>query len=187
MNEDPRPVPKAIVIADAVLVGVGRGFSWMCSFCLLAMLLLTAATILLRPLGLNFYWIFPWVMVLFVWLSFFGFFPAMIFNRDIRIDFVARLFGDTGMLVTRLVGQVVVLFVLYWLLLELPAIVARQSGSIDGAILPWGGEAKRRLLSLPLLLSCICIAVALLVDIAKMILGLPERGADHLPGEVGDA
>lgn len=187
MTDLSRPVPRAITIADATLLGIGRGFSWMCSFCLLAMLVLTAATILLRPFGLNFYWIFPWVMVLFVWLSFFGFFPAMIFGRDIRIDFVARLFGDTGMLVTRIVGQIVVLFVLFWLLLELPAIVARQSGSIDGAILPWGGEAKRRLLSLPLLLSCICITAAILVDIVKMVLGLPERGADHLPGEVGDA
>ncbi|WP_227267995.1 TRAP transporter small permease [Roseobacter weihaiensis] len=187
MTPRPRPVPKAIAVADALLLRIGRVFSRMCAFCLLAMLALTAVTILLRPFDVSFYWIFPWVMVLFVWLSFFGFFPAMIFNRDIRIDFVARLFGDMGMLVTRIVGQVVVLFVLYWLLLELPAIVARQSGSIDGALLPWGGEVKRRLLSLPLLLSCLCITAALLVDIAKMLLGLPERGSDRLPGEVGDA
>ncbi|MEL7213724.1 MAG: TRAP transporter small permease subunit [Pseudomonadota bacterium] len=187
MTPAPRPAPKAIAAADTILLGIGRGFSWLCSFCLLAMLVLTAATILLRPFGLSYYWIFPWVMVLFVWLSFFGFFPAMIFGRDIRIDFIARLFGDTGMLVTRIVGQIVVLFVLYWLLLELPEIVVRQSGSIDGAVLPWGGEAKRRILSLPLLLSCICITAALLVDVAKTFLGLPERNVDHLPGEVGDA
>ena len=187
MSQGSRPFPKAIAIADATLLGIGRGFSWMCSFCLLAMLALTAATILLRPLGVSFYWIFPWVMVLFGWLSFFGVFPAMIFGRDIRIDFVARLVGDTGMLVTRIVGQVVVLFVLYWLLLEVPASVARQSGSGDGALLPWGGESKRRMLSLPLLLSCLCITAALLLDIAKMLLGLPERGSDRLPGEVGDA
>ncbi len=187
MTQNPRPILKVIAQADAVLLGIGRGFSWMCSFCLLAMLVMTAATIVLRPFGLSFYWMFPWVMVLFVWLSFFGFYPAMIFNRDIRIDFIARLFGDQGMFVTRIVGQVVCLFVLYWLLLELPAIVARQSGTIDGATLPWDGEAHRRILSLPLLLSCICIAAALLVDIAKTVVGLPERGADQLPGEVGDA
>lgn|GEM_PF-464775 len=174
--------------AERWLVRAGALFAQLCSLCLLGMLALTAATILLRPFGVSFYWIFPWTMVLFVWLSFFGFFAAMVFARDIRIDFLARRFGDPGMTLTRVIGQAVMLFVLFHLLRELPDIVANQSGSVDGALLPFGPytELPRRFLSLPLLLSCIGIVLALLLDIAKLLLGLPERFGGGLPGSDPD-
>lgn len=182
MTQAARPAPRWIAICDSVIHFAGRGFSLLCSLCLVGMLLLTAATIILRPFGVSYYWIFPWTMVLFVWLSFFGFFAAMVFARDIRIDFVALKFGAKGMLVTRILGQAVMLFVLYWLLSELPNIVANARGNIDGVILPTGGELPRRFLSAPLLLSCIGITLALFLDIAKMFYGLPETIGGAMPG-----
>jgi len=160
---------------DEMIWKTGRLFSTLSSLCLFGMLVLVAATITLRPLDISFYWIWPWVMVLFVWLSFFGFLAAMVLARDIRVDFVARRFGNTGMTVTRAIGHVVLLFVLYWLLRELPDVVLKQSGKVDGALLPNGEELHRRYLSVPLLLSCIGIAIAVVVDLAKLFLGMPER------------
>jgi TRAP-type C4-dicarboxylate transport system permease small subunit len=174
MTPNLSPAVRLILSLEKSIRLVGGGFSALCSLCLAAMLVLTATTVILRPFGISYYWIFPWVMVLFVWLSFFGFFAAMIFARDIRIDFVARQFGEMGMLVTRIIGQIIMLFVLYWLLVELPSVVFSQSGNVDGALLPWGGELQRKYLSLPLLLSCLGIAAAVIIDIFKMLFGLPE-------------
>lgn len=183
MTDSFSSAPRWIGIADRFIQYAGRGFSLICSLCLVGMFILTAATIILRPFGISFYWIFPWTMVLFVWLSFFGFFAAMVFSRDIRIEFVALRFGAKGMLVTRILGQAVMLFVLFWLLSELPNIVFNSRGDIDGVVLPGGGELPRRFLSIPLLLSCIGITLALILDIAKMIYGLPETIGGDMPGQ----
>ena len=182
MTNSVRAAPRWIVYADGIIQFWGRVFALICSLCLVAMFVLTAATIVLRPFGISYFWIFPWTMVLFVCLSFFGFFAAMVFSRDIRIDFVALRFGARGMLVTRILGQAVMLFVLYWLLTELPEIVVNSRGDIDGVLLPGGGELARRFLSAPLLLSCIGITLALFLDIAKMFYGLPESIGGEMPG-----
>lgn len=167
---------------DIAVFAIGRLFSVLSSICLMGMLLLTVATIVLRPFDISQYWIFPWVMVLFVWLSFFGFFAAMVMARDIRIDFVAKRLGPKGMTLTRVISQLVMLFVLYWLLTELPEIVLNQAGKVDGALLPWGDELHRRYLSLPLLLSCIGVGVAVVLDVMKLIVGLPERLGGDMHG-----
>ncbi len=167
---------------DRAVYAMGRLFSVFSSICLVGMLLLTAATIVLRPFDVSAYWIFPWIMVLFVWLSFFGFFAAMVMARDIRIDFVAKRMGARGMVITRVIGQIVMLFVLHWLLRELPDIVLKQAGKVDGALLPWGDELHRRYLSLPLLLSCIGVGIAVVLDICKLLVGLPERLGGDMHG-----
>jgi TRAP-type C4-dicarboxylate transport system permease small subunit len=170
------------VRADQALRRLGSVFSFLCSMCLLGMLVITASTIILRPFDISFYWMFPWSMVLFVWLSFFGFFAAMIFGRDIRIDFVAKLFGDAGHTATRIIGQFVMLWVLFVLLREMPGVLISQTGGVDGASMPWGGEVPRRALTVPLALSCIGIAAALVVDILKLWCRLPEHFGGDMPG-----
>lgn len=180
--QPPAFLPALVTRADKVLRRAGGVFSFLCSLCLLGMLLLTAATIALRPFNISFYWMFPWSMVLFVWLSFFGFFAAMIFGRDIRIDFVARQFGNKGHIATRIIGQIVMLWVLFILLREMPDVLNSQTGGVDGASLPWGGEVPRRALSVPLALSCIGIAAALMLDILKLWCRLPEHFGGDMPG-----
>lgn len=183
--EFPQPpafLPAMVKRCDQLLRTVGRVFSFLCSLCLMGMLLLTAATILMRPFDISYYWMFPWSMVLFVWLSFFGFFAAMIFGRDIRIDFVARLFGDAGHTCTRIIGQIVMLSVLFILLREMPGVLESQTGGVDGARLPWGGEVPRRALSVPLAASCVGITAALLLDILKLWCRLPEHFGGDMPG-----
>ncbi|EFL88176.1 TRAP transporter small permease [Ahrensia sp. R2A130] len=168
------PAASFVMRLDKILRGVGHLFAGLCSACLLVMLFFTAATIVLRPFNLGAYWIFPWTMVLFVWLSFFGFFAAMIFARDVRIDFVARLFGERGMAATRVLGHVTVLGVVGILIWTMPQVLSVQTGKVDGALLPGSLELPRWSLTVPLALSSALIGLAMLVDVAKMVLGLPE-------------
>ncbi|WP_323776923.1 TRAP transporter small permease subunit [Leisingera sp.] len=145
------------------------------------MLGLTAATIMLRPMGLAPYWMWPWTMVFFIWLSFFGFFALYARLKDVRITFLAQHMGRKGMAVTRIISDFAALFLVGMLLMQLPAVLATSTGVYDGAILPSGHELPRLALSIPLFLSAALIAVTSAVDLAKMGLGLPENTASpHL-------
>ena len=52
------------------------------------MLFGTAATIVLRPFNISYYWIWPWTMQFFVWMSFVGFFVVYRLGKDIAVDFI---------------------------------------------------------------------------------------------------
>ncbi|WP_223814432.1 TRAP transporter small permease subunit [Roseicitreum antarcticum] len=139
------------------------------------MLCLTTATIALRPFGLALYWMWPWTMVFFIWLSFFGFFALYARLKDIRIDFVAQRMGRAGMAMTRIVADLAALFLAACLLAQAPMVIATSTGIYDGAVLPSGGEVPRLFLSVPLFLSTALVAITALIDLAKMAVGLPEN------------
>jgi TRAP-type C4-dicarboxylate transport system permease small subunit len=67
---------KVIQPLDRVLGVFERWFHVIANLCLIVMLFGTAVTIVLRPINVSFYWIWPWTMVCFVWMSFFGFYVA---------------------------------------------------------------------------------------------------------------
>ena len=152
-----------------------------CNMCLLIMLGLTAATILLRPFGISAYWIWPWTMVFFVWLSFFGFFAIYVRLKDIRVDFLARMFGDAGMAVTRVVSDLCGLAICAEILWQLPMVMRTSRGFVDGAIFPSGEELARQALSVPLFISAALIVLTALLDLAKFFAGMPEKITQHHP------
>lgn len=171
----------ALLAVDRLTWGLGGIFQWICNACLLVMLGLTTLTIIGRPLGFSAYWIWPWTMVFFVWLSFFGFFAIFVRLKDVRIDFVANHMGRYGYLITRLVSDLTALAVCIVLMLQLPTVLATSSGYIDGVILPGGTELFRQALSVPLFISSALIIVTALVDLGKMLVGLPENLTVHHP------
>lgn len=172
---------SALSRLDRLSWSLGGAFLWLANLCLLAMLGLTTATIALRPMGLAPYWMWPWTMVFFIWLSFFGFFALYARLKDVRITFVAERLGPKGMAVTRLLSDVVALFLVGMLLMQLPAVLATSTGVYDGAVLPSGRELPRLVLSAPLFLSAALIAMTAAIDLAKMGFGLPENTASpHL-------
>jgi len=171
----------ALLAADRLTWGVGGVFQWICNICLLVMLGLTTVTIIGRPLGFSAYWIWPWTMVFFVWLSFFGFFAIFVRLKDVRIDFVANQMGRYGYPVTRLISDLAALAICGFLVQQIPTVMATSRGFVDGAILPGGDELFRQALSVPLFLSALLIIVSALVDIGKMLVGLPESIINHYP------
>jgi len=160
---------------------LGGVFVWICNICMLAMLTLTGVTILARPFGWSAYWMWPWTMVFFVWLSFFGFFAVYVRLRDIRVDFFAQRTGLFGMAFTRLVSDLSALAICGTLLWLMPKVIATSRGYVDGAIFPNGVELARQMLSLPLFVSTFLICLVALLDLAKMAAGLPENVSSHHP------
>lgn len=175
------PLQRVLNRLDRIGWTLGGAFLWLSNVCLLVMLGLTTATIVLRPLGLAPYWMWPWTMVFFIWLSFFGFFALYARLKDVRVDFVAGLFGPAGMAATRLVSDAATLLVTGVLLLQVPAIIATSRGVYDGAILPEGFELPRLALSIPLVISTALVALTAALDLAKMAARMPENVSDHHP------
>lgn len=167
-------VGRLVIALDTLLEGISRLFHVAANLCLVLMLAGTAATIVLRPLGLSFYWIWPWTMQVFVWMSFIGFYVVYRKGKDISVDFVMRKIGPGAMHASRIFVALTILAVIGVMLVQMPTILESQVGVIDGVLTPWGTELERYTLSVPLAVSCALIFLNTLLDLAKAFLGWPE-------------
>ena len=170
---------------DHALGACGRLFLVLANLCLFLMLLGTAATIILRPIGISFYWIWPWTMVFFVWMSFFGFFAVYRLKKDIAVDFVVLHIGPKAMVASRYFVALVIIVVTGAILWQMPTIIESQAGPVDGAILPGDLEVQRYFLSWPLAISCALILLEAILEILKAASGLPEALPSHLTDPEG--
>lgn len=167
------PLARLAFSLDGWLESLGRLFLIIANICLLLMLIGTAATIILRPFNMSFYWIWPWTMQFFVWMSFFGFYAVYRFRKDIAVDFVVLRLGAGAMTGTRYFVAFIVMLVTGVILLQMPTIIESQVGVIDAVVTPWG-ELERYTLSIPLGISCFLIFVNALLDVVKAWLGWEE-------------
>jgi TRAP-type C4-dicarboxylate transport system permease small subunit len=174
---------KLVRALDGIMAGLASLFLWIANLCLFLMLLATAATIILRPFDISFYWLWPWSMVVFVWMSFFGFFVVYQRRKDIAVDFIMRRLGPGAMTASRYFVAATVIVVIGVILKEMPVILDSQVGVIDGVITPWGEELQRYTLSIPLAISCLLIFINALLDIAKAWWGVPEPVPEHHVGD----
>lgn len=168
-------------MADRFNWSLGGAFLWLSNICLLVMLGLTTATILMRPFDISFYWMWPWTMVFFVWLSFFGFFALYARLKDVRVDFLANMLGPRGFAMTRILTGAATLLVTGIIIMQIPTVIATSRGVFDGAILPAGYELPRIALSIPLMISTVLVAFSAVLDLAKMAAGMPENTNDYHP------
>ena len=180
----PGPLFQAVRGLDAGLERVAVLFHIIANACLGGMLIGTAATILLRLVNTSFYWIWPWTMQFFVWMSFFGFFVVYRRRKDIAIDFVIRQIGGPAFAVSRYFVNALILVVTGTILLQMRIILESQVGVIDGVLTPWG-ELERYTLSIPLALSCALIFLDTLVDTAMAMFGQPEPGRSAVQPDSG--
>ena len=178
-------VARIVDLLDRVLESCGRAFLVVAHICLAVMLIGTAATIILRPLEISFYWIWPWTMVFFVWMTFFGFFAVYRLKKDIAVDFVMLRIGARAMTVSRYFVAIVIIVVTGVILWQMPIILEAQVGPVEGAMFPWGEELERYFLSTPLAISCALIFLESLVDIFKTALGVPEPLPSHITDPEG--
>jgi TRAP-type C4-dicarboxylate transport system permease small subunit len=172
-GETPGQGPAVLHRLDGALEQLGRLFLVIANLCLLLMLLGTAATIVLRPFHLSFYWIWPWTMQFFVWMAFFGFYAVYRFRKDIAVDFMAMRLGSWAMNGTRYFAALVTLAVTGMILWQMPTIIESQVGVIDAVTSPWG-ELPRYTLSVPLGISCLLIFANALLDFLKACFRWPE-------------
>jgi TRAP-type C4-dicarboxylate transport system permease small subunit len=170
---------RAVDLVDGALDRLARVFLVIANACLALMLIGTAATIVLRPFDLSYYWIWPWTMQFFVWMSFVGFYVVYRYGKDIAVDFVVLRMGTGAMAASRFFVDAVVLAVMGTILAQMPTILESQVGVIDGVVTPWG-ELERYTLSIPLGVSCALIFLNTALDVAKACIGIPEAPHSHL-------
>ena len=166
---------RAVDALDSMLEALAKVFHVLANACLLLMLFGTAATIVLRQFGVSFYWIWPWSMLFFVWMSFIGFFVIYRRRKDIAVDYLIQKLGLRAMRASRFFVSCLIVFLMAVILFQMPTIFDSQVGPIDGVITPWG-ELERFSLSVPLAVSCALILLNSLVDAIFALLGRPEPG-----------
>ena len=171
----PGPFVRAVREVDNALDRLAVLFHVIANGCLGIMLIGTAATIILRLFNTSYYWIWPWTMQCFVWMSFFGFFVVYRRRKDIAVDFVMNKLGIGAVVASRYFVNLLILIVTGVMLLQMPTIIESQVGVIDGVITPWG-ELERYTLSVPLAISCALIFLDTVVDTVQGLLGMPEPG-----------
>ena len=111
---------------------LASAFHWAANLCLLLMLAAIAVTILIRPFGLSVYWLWPWSMQVFVWMTFLGFYVVYRRRKDIAVDFVMRKMGGRAMVASRWFVSLAILLVIGIMIAQMPTILASQVGVIDG-------------------------------------------------------
>lgn len=167
-------------IVDLVnrLLGVcERLFHVLANACLAVMLGLNIVNIALRAItdkGIT--WVFPWTVVLFVWMTFFGFFVLYRKRRDITIDFLVDRLGGWAHFASRLLVNSIVLVLMSVMLWHAPAIYEQQVGTIEMVGL------ERYTMSTPLFVSCVLIFIDFVIDTIYAVAGRQKPGN----GPVGD-
>ena len=119
---------------------------------------------------------FPWSVVLFVWMTFFGFFVVYRRGKDITVDFLIDRMGARARFVSRLVVDVLVIGLMLVMLIQAPHIIRSQVGTIEMVGL------ERYSMSIPLFVTAMLITLDFALDVIKALMGQPER--THEP--VGD-
>jgi len=168
------------VLIDALERALGlceRLFLALANLCLAVMLLASMANIASRALfDKGIVWVFPWSVVLFVWMTFFGFFVVYRRGKDITVDFLIDRLGDRARFASRLLVDALVIGLMLVMLYQAPHTIRGQVGSIEMVGL------QRYSMSIPLFVTAALIATDFLLDMIKALLGRPER--THEP--VGD-
>jgi TRAP-type C4-dicarboxylate transport system permease small subunit len=121
-------------------------------------------------------YVFPWSVVLFVWMTFFGFFVVYRRGKDITVDFLIDRMGLRARFVSRLVVDVLVIGLMLVMLVQAPHILRSQVGTIEMVGL------ERYSFSIPLFVTAALITLDFCLDLIKALMAQPER--THEP--VGD-
>jgi TRAP-type C4-dicarboxylate transport system permease small subunit len=151
------------------LAAAERLFLWLANACLAAMLGINVVNIAWRGIAeqnLNFVW--PWTTLLFVWMTFFGFFVIYRRSKDITVDYFVELMGSKALWATRLASDIIIIVLMGLLLVEAPRTLASQVGDME--LIP----LQRYWMSVPLFLSAALVGAHFLLDLLKIALGVPE-------------
>ena len=163
-------IERALALCERLFLAIAN-------LCLAIMLVANMANIASRALfDKGIIYVFPWSIVLFVWMTFFGFFVVYRRGKDITVDFLIDRLGDRARLASRLLVDVLVISLMLVMLAQAPHIIRSQVGTIEMVGL------ERYSLSVPLFVTAALIALDFALDMIKAVLGHPERA--HEP--VGD-
>ncbi|MBT3359582.1 MAG: TRAP transporter small permease [Rhodospirillales bacterium] len=136
-----------------------RVFHVLANACLAIMLTINILNVAKRAIfDVSIQWVFGWSVVLFVWMTFLGFFVVYRKNKDITVDFVIERLGEKAQFASRILVNVIVIGLMIIMLVHAPKIMAQQVGEIEMVGL------ERYTMSIPLFISCALILLNFVVD-----------------------
>ncbi|MEC7762837.1 MAG: TRAP transporter small permease [Pseudomonadota bacterium] len=116
-------------------------------------------------LGTAIDWVFPWSGLIFVWISFLGFFVYFRRGQDVVVDLLVRRFNAPVRILLAVVGYAVVIGMAGLIFSTIFRIIDGQRDAIQMVGLP------RYSMAVPLFLSCFFIVVECLSRIGGMLTG----------------
>ncbi len=159
---------------EQALGTVERLFHVLANACLAAMLVLNIVNIVWRgvtDVSLKFVW--PWTLLLFIWMTFFGFFVIYRRSKDITVEYFVDLAGPWARRATRLLSDAVCIAIMALLLAEAPRTLSNQVGDME--LIP----LQRYWMSVPLFLASALLLVHFILDAIKALNGESEPRAAH--------
>ncbi len=175
---------KVIDAADRLLGICGHVFLALANSCLAVLLTINILNIGSRAIwdrGLQ--WVFPWSTVLFVWMSFFGFYVVYRMRSDISVDFVYDRLGRRSRIIVRQFVNLLILTLMAVMVWHAPEIIERQAGIIEQVYF-FGIQVERFTLAVPLFVTCALIFLNYLVDTVYTLRG--ETMPSYRPREIED-
>ena len=151
--------------ADRLLGLCERLFLALANGCLAILLTINVLNIASRGIwdrGLQ--WVFPWSTVLFVWMSFFGFYVVYRLRSDITVDFFHDRLGRRGQLFIRQFVNLLILVLMAVMVWHGPEIIERQAGIIEQVFF-FGVQVERYTMAVPLFITCGLILLNYLIDL----------------------
>ena len=164
----------AVARVEQALGLAERLFHFLANFCLAAMLAINTANIAWRELtGVSLKFVWPWTLLLFVWMTFFGFFVIYRRSKDITVEYFVDLAGPWARKATRLLSDAVCAGMMLLMLVEAPVTLGNQVGDME--LIP----LQRYWMSVPLFLASALLLVHFVLDAVKALNGEPEPRKDY--------
>ncbi|MBM3598071.1 MAG: TRAP transporter small permease [Alphaproteobacteria bacterium] len=160
----------ALDAVEQALGAIERAFLFLANVCLGLMLLFNAVNIFWRgifDISITFVW--PWTLLLFVWMTFFAFFVIYRRAKDITVEYFVELLGPKALHATRLFSDALIIALMTLMVVEAPRTLSSQVGDME--LIP----LQRYWMSVPLFLSVLLILVHFVVDLFRALAGAPER------------
>lgn len=151
-----------------------RLFHVLANSCLGIMLAINIANIAWRETtGISLKFVWPWTLLLFVWMTFFGFFVIYRRAKDITVDYFVDLVGPKALYATRLLSDAICSAIMLLMLIEAPRTLANQVGDME--LIP----LQRYWMSVPLFLASVLLLAHFVMDAVKAVGGEPEARKDY--------
>jgi TRAP-type C4-dicarboxylate transport system permease small subunit len=170
-------VSWALDATERALGVAERLFLVLANVCLGLMLLFNAVNIFSRgvfDISITFVW--PWTLLLFIWMTFFGFYVIYRRAKDITVEYFVELAGPRAVHAARLFSDVLIIALMALIVVEAPRTLASQVGDME--LIP----LQRYWMSVPLFLSAALVLVHFAADLARALGGAPEgRHAADVP------
>lgn len=159
-------VDRLLGLCDRLFLALANG-------CLAVLLTINTLNISSRAIwdsGLQ--WVFPWSTVLFVWMSFFGFYVVYRRRSDITVDFFFDRLGKGGQMAVRQFVNILIVLLMAVMVWHGPEIIERQAGIIEQVYF-FGVQVERFTMAVPLFITCALILLNYLVDLIYALRGEP--------------